>query len=120
MNKNPRHRKIIWITVIFIVSIGSLETGLRLGGYIFLHSLEEKNSTCLHDQEVYRIMCLGESMTALGSSDSYPNQLEHQLNQSSTSIHTHFRGKDAAATWDLNFLPECSGRRIIELDAHPE
>ena len=64
-----------------LLSLALLELGLRLGGFIFLSLQEYKNRTAIYNKGAYRIMCLGESTTAIGGNDSYPNQLEEILNQ---------------------------------------
>lgn len=63
-----------------------LEIGLRIGGLVFLSLQEHRNKTALKQKDTYRILCLGESTTALGWGDSYPSQLERILNQHSTGI----------------------------------
>jgi len=63
-----------------------LEIGLRLGGIIFLSLQEYRNKLSINRQGTFRIMCLGESTTAMGGRDSYPSQLEDILNQRNTGI----------------------------------
>jgi Tfp pilus assembly protein PilF len=58
-----------------------LEIGLRIGGSIFLSLQEYRNLQSIKQKGAYRIMCLGESTTAIGGSDSYPSQLEEILNE---------------------------------------
>jgi tetratricopeptide (TPR) repeat protein len=59
---------------------------LRLGGSIFLTLQEQRNMVSLRAKGSYRILCLGESTTALGGKDSYPSQLETILNGANTGI----------------------------------
>ena len=47
-----------------------LEIGLRIGGFIFLSQQEYKNRVTIIRKGTYRIMCFGESTTALGGRDS--------------------------------------------------
>ncbi len=73
-----------------IVTVFLLETGLRLGGWLFLSLQERANrqkvtATSTLGQE-FRILCLGESTTALGGDDSYPRQLEKILNSRQNTI----------------------------------
>lgn len=63
-----------------------LETGLRLGGFIYLSLQEHKNKVTIQKKGAYRIMCLGESVTAGGPDSSYPSQLEEILNQRNAGI----------------------------------
>lgn len=55
-----------------------LELGLRLGGLALELAQERRNSAALDDGEL-RILCIGESTTALGGDDAYPQQLERLL-----------------------------------------
>lgn len=71
--------KVIGLGVIF--SLVLLEGLVRLGGFIFLSSQEYRNKKALKDKETYRILCLGESVTATGGKNSYPCQLERILNK---------------------------------------
>jgi tetratricopeptide (TPR) repeat protein len=56
-----------------------LEAGLRLAGVLVLY-LQERHNHLSFDPNEYRILCLGESTTALGGEDSYPSQLQEMLN----------------------------------------
>lgn len=77
---------------IFLITLGALlfliflETGLRLGGFVYLSLQEYRNRTCDRQKQAYRIMCLGESTTAMGGDNSYPSQLEKILNQRNIGI----------------------------------
>ncbi len=53
---------------------------LRVGGMLFLLKQDYKNNTSLNDKKVIRIMCLGESTTAVGGDYAWPSQLEVILN----------------------------------------
>jgi len=55
-----------------------LELFLRTGGaaFYFLQNISNKTAG-----GAYRIMCVGESTTAMGGEDSYPRLLEYALNQ---------------------------------------
>lgn len=69
------------------LSIIILEFGLRIGGAIFLSLQERRNAITLRKKTDYRIMCLGESTTALGGKYAYPYQLEEILNRLSSGMH---------------------------------
>lgn len=69
-----------------LLSLVILELGLRLGGFIFLSLQEYRNRAAIYKKGAYRIMCLGESTTAVGGNDSYPSQLEEVLNQRNIGI----------------------------------
>lgn len=68
-----------------LLFIGLLEIILRLGGFIYQVSQEQRNLSSIRQRGEYRIMCLGESTTA-GGEDSYPAQLEAILNQRNIGI----------------------------------
>ena len=58
-----------------------LEIGLRCGGVVSVYLQERRNQKGMKRSGAYRIVCLGESTTALGGDTSYPSQLEKILNQ---------------------------------------
>jgi tetratricopeptide (TPR) repeat protein len=80
-----RKKTILIISGIFLFFI-LLEIGLRLEGFIFLSLQKQRNTLSIKQKGTYRIMCLGESTTALGGRDSYPFQLGEVLNQENTGI----------------------------------
>src|SRR5712691_1423595 len=63
------------------LALALLEGGLRVAGWLFLRLQEQRNQASLADGRPYRVLCLGESTTALGGEDAYPRQLERILNQ---------------------------------------
>ncbi len=80
--KTSLKQKVGLIAFGFIVSCVALEIALRLTGAVFLHLQERRNQAMQGTDDVYTILCLGESTTALGDDDSYPSQLQEILNQS--------------------------------------
>ncbi|MFA5362485.1 MAG: tetratricopeptide repeat protein [Candidatus Omnitrophota bacterium] len=58
-----------------------LELGLRLGGVMFLFFQEHGGRFVDYKNSEYRILCLGNSTTALGGENSYSAQLGDILNQ---------------------------------------
>jgi len=82
---------------IFLVVIELL---LRLGGFVFLALQERQNKILPGARAEYRVLCLGESTTALGGEDSYPNQLEKILNlgQTQTGFKVINKGIPSATT----------------------
>jgi tetratricopeptide (TPR) repeat protein len=73
-------RNILLIIVSVIVTLVILEGVLRLAGAVFLWKQEHSHpAVTLHEGE-YRILCIGESTTALGGDFSYPQQLQDILN----------------------------------------
>jgi Tfp pilus assembly protein PilF len=82
----PVWRKIILIILGLFLCAVLLEIALRIGGVVFLSIQEYRNRISANNKGTYRIMCLGESTTALGGKDSYPSQLEEILNHSNKKI----------------------------------
>ncbi|MCA9402553.1 MAG: tetratricopeptide repeat protein [Candidatus Omnitrophica bacterium] len=62
-----------------------LESGLRLAGSVFLLRQHLVNRLTLAKDDAVRILCIGESTTALGDEFAYPRQLEKILNERSTA-----------------------------------
>lgn len=60
-----------------------LEIGLRALGALSLYLQDRHHRGVTYASNEYRILCLGESTTALGGENSYPSQLEKLLNQKS-------------------------------------
>jgi lysophospholipase L1-like esterase len=58
----------------------TLEVGLRTAGAVWLWARGRENPSPLADDGATRVLCVGESTTALGGADSYPRQLERILN----------------------------------------
>ncbi|HLD69536.1 MAG TPA: tetratricopeptide repeat protein [Candidatus Omnitrophota bacterium] len=59
-----------------------LEIVLRIGGFIFTLQQDWRNRAAPGGRDEFRILCIGESTTALGGENSYPWQLENILNKS--------------------------------------
>ncbi|MFH1397340.1 MAG: tetratricopeptide repeat protein [Candidatus Omnitrophota bacterium] len=73
---------VLGIFLFFVI----LEVVLNIGGFLFSALQEYRNDISFKQKGVYRILCLGESTTAVGGEDSYPNQLESILNQRKAGI----------------------------------
>lgn len=85
---------ILGVILAFVI----LELGLRLGGWVFLGLQEAANRGLVANQKEYRILCLGESTTALGGNDSYPRQLERILNSRQKKVQFKVINKGVPAT----------------------
>ena len=68
---------------VFFYFLLCLEICFQAGGFIAQTTQFWGNALESHKKGVYRIMCLGESMTMVGGKDSYPSQLEEILNKNS-------------------------------------
>ncbi|MDP2924689.1 MAG: tetratricopeptide repeat protein [Candidatus Omnitrophota bacterium] len=69
------------ITAGILASLLLLEICLRLAGFTFLSFQEYKNKEVIRRNNGYRILCVGDSLTALGGKNSYPAYLQEMLNQ---------------------------------------
>jgi len=75
-------QKILLVFWGIIATFILLEVFLRIGGFIFTLNQERYNRVIQERNESeFRILCLGESTTAIGGRDSYPYQLEEILNE---------------------------------------
>lgn len=70
--------------IAFIVGVLSclilLEIGLYICALVFVSSQEKLNKIALQKAADYRVLCLGDSTTAIGGKASWPSQLEEVLN----------------------------------------
>ncbi|MEW5895730.1 MAG: tetratricopeptide repeat protein [Candidatus Omnitrophota bacterium] len=74
-------QKVFLIFFGVIVALILIESVLRIGGYFFSLIQSYNNLSRMNEREdIVRILCIGESTTALGGADSYPAQLEKILN----------------------------------------
>jgi len=86
MSPSTRKQKISLIVAGVFLSFLILEGGMRLSAFVLLKIQERQNAASLRLKDTYRILCLGESTTAIGGRDSYPYQLEEILNEKSSSV----------------------------------
>ncbi len=86
MTKKLIKQKLILIIFGLFLCVILLEIVLRIGGFMFLSLQEYRNRMSLKKKGSYRILCLGESTTALLGKNSYPSLLEEILNQQNIGI----------------------------------
>jgi len=79
MDKTSLKQKLLLVIFGLFLTLILLEVGLRIAGAFVLYLQEQHNHLSFNKNE-YRILCLGESTTALGGEDAYPRQLEVMLN----------------------------------------
>lgn len=79
-------QKIALLFLGLFISILLLEIGLRVGGVVYLALQERQNRISMRKRGLYRIVCLGESTTAMDGKYSYPSQLEDILNERNIGI----------------------------------
>jgi len=82
MNKTSFKQRILLVIFGVLLTVILLEISLRIAGMIVLY-LQERHNHLSFNKNEYRILCLGESTTALGGEDAYPTQLERMLNAKS-------------------------------------
>jgi tetratricopeptide (TPR) repeat protein len=78
----PFRTKITLIIFGLFLCLVLIETGLRLGGFLFLSAREYRNMQSIKEKGTYRIICLGESTTT----GQYPRFLEEALNQGDAGV----------------------------------
>ena len=67
-----------------LVFLAFLELYLWVGTFLTQSEQSFSNAFQASKKGVYRIMCIGESLTLVGGNDSYPSQLEAILNKSAS------------------------------------
>ncbi len=86
-----------------------LEIFLRSGGGIYILHQEFLNQhVSLLGLKKYRIVCVGDSMTAYGENDSYPRQLEGILNGQNLGYHFEVINKGLPAQNSDTIMPHFS------------
>ena len=73
-------RIIILMTIGILLSFIIVELGLYTEGMLFSYSKEKINDFVIQKKDSYRILCLGDSTTAIGGKNSWPFQLNELLN----------------------------------------
>lgn len=63
------------------ITLAAVETTLQLAGKLYLKWQNPQRHSRFSAENETRIMCIGESTTAIGFGDSYPATLERMLNQ---------------------------------------
>jgi Flp pilus assembly protein TadD len=97
LRSHPVVKRVIFTSIVILLSLIVLEVVLRLSGWFFLSLQEVRNRRSLA-RGTYRILALGESTTALGESDSWPSQLEGILNEQVRDIRFSVINKAVSST----------------------
>jgi len=108
MNKTSLTQKFLLILFGVFVTFLILEVGMRIGGFTLSFLQERQNKISLDEDEV-RILCIGESTTAMGGSDSYPSQLEDILNEKSKTRKFNVINKGVISTNSDEILANLEG-----------
>lgn len=98
--------KLLLIIFGILLVLVILEIGLRIGGFLLLSAQERRNLISLKNGDTFRIMCIGESTTAMGGEDAYPYLLEKILNQSGARIRFSVINKGVCGTSTTGLLGE--------------
>jgi tetratricopeptide (TPR) repeat protein len=106
MQKTLLRQKLGLIFLGFFLWVVLLETGMRIGGFILSSLQEYRNTASIRKKSQYRIMCLGESTTALGGKSSYPRQLEVVLNGRNVGVRFSVINKGRPGIKTLGILNE--------------
>jgi len=81
--KNFSKEKIAVLLFRLLLVLVLVEIGLRISGYTYV-ALQDIQNRWSTENDAYRILVLGDSMTVYGGSTSWPRQLENLLNNRST------------------------------------
>lgn len=92
MNKNKFKKYCLLVVIVLISTFFTIELLLFLGGKIFLFLQENEYIKDLDRPGSYRILCLGDSTTAIGGKISWPSQLAFLLNQDTKKFTVINRG----------------------------
>jgi len=102
MNRTTLKQRIFLMILGIFLTLVLLEVGLRVGGGIFTARQSQRNKVLLQE-DGFRILCIGESTTALGGTNSYPSQLEAILKERNPgkSIKVINAGQVSKGSWHL-------------------
>lgn len=74
--------RLLLLALGLVVALGTLELGLRAAAMAFLARQDIRNRSAYAVRaDAAIVLCIGESTTALGGSDSYPSQLQDVLSE---------------------------------------
>ncbi|MEW5894749.1 MAG: hypothetical protein AB1650_03160 [Candidatus Omnitrophota bacterium] len=91
-------QKILLVCFSFLLTLFLIEGGLRLGGLCFSLVRDYGNRQRISGKDVIKVMCIGESTTAMGGEFSYPSQLERILNEQISHKKFHVINKGVPMT----------------------
>jgi tetratricopeptide (TPR) repeat protein len=112
MNPKPTttyKQKILLVIWGIFLTLFILEIGMRIGGAAVLFYQERWNRGVTFSSKEYRILCIGESTTALGGRSSYPAQLEAILNSRKTEKTFKVINKGLVSATTDDILPRLQG-----------
>lgn len=106
MKKKSMIKKIAGLVLGVFLCVTLLEIGLYLSGIFFVSSQDRLNAATLQKGNAYRILCLGDSTTAIGGEDSWPNQLEEVLNNKKLGKEFSVINKGVVLADSMNILSQ--------------
>jgi len=109
MEKTTFRQKVALVIFGIVLLAMLLEIGLRIGGFVFFALQEHRNRVSMQKEGAYKILCLGESTTALGGEDSYPSQLEEVLNAHDAGITFSVINKGVGGTTTPRIIDKLPG-----------
>jgi tetratricopeptide (TPR) repeat protein len=86
MQKNSGLKNFLFPIFIILLLLFVLEGTMRLGGWVLSAHQRQMNARLTKQKSEYRILCLGESTTARGGNDSWPEQLEEVLKEKNINV----------------------------------
>jgi len=104
----PFYQKIGLIAGGVVLSLLLVEGVLRGGGLVFSFLQEASNRVTFQGKE-YRILCIGESTTALGGENSYPSQLGQILKQRRPDLSFQIINKGLVSKTSADILRQLPG-----------
>ena len=107
-NVTPLYQKLLLVMGGVVLSVVILEGLLRGGGLLFSFRQESSNRATFSGEE-YRILCIGESTTALGGENSYPAQLQQILKERRPDVSFKLINKGLVSKTSADILARLPG-----------
>lgn len=73
--------KLLILLSMLIFCLGALELTLRVVGYFYSSAIENANREALANEKAIRILCIGDSITAMGGDHAWPRLLQPMLEE---------------------------------------
>lgn len=108
-----RQTRVFRLLLAVLAMLGALvlvEIGLRTTAVVMRWQWERHNRSAALQFGTYRILCVGESTTALGGEDSYPCQIERVLNSRNVGIRF--------SVFNAGSVGACTTKLVADVDSH--
>lgn len=73
--------KLLILLIGLLFCLAALESALRITGYFYGAAIEKSNQAALANQNAVRILCIGDSITAMGGEHAWPRLLQDMLQE---------------------------------------